>query len=320
MSDTDKTMVVALGGNAISDPSEEGNINQQFERSRHTARVLCDAVQRGYRLIITHGNGPQVGNVLRRAEIASGELYMIPLEICVADTQAGMGYMIGQCITNELMARGIEKQITTVVTSVLVDRDDPAFANPTKPIGSRVSEAQAEQHRAEDGWTMVQVDDDLYRRVVASPPPVEILELPVIRRLIDAGDLVIACGGGGIPVILNDERHYRGAAAVIDKDRTSALLARELDADILVILTSVDRVYINFGKPDERGLDCLTVGEAKDLLDAGQFPEGSMGPKIQSAIDFVTQSSKADAAVIIAQLDKLTEALDGTSGTRITRG
>jgi carbamate kinase len=319
MCDTDKRIVVALGGNAISKPNQEGTIAEQFINSQHTARVLVDAVAAGYRLVVTHGNGPQVGNILRRAEIALSELYMVPLEICVADTQAGMGFMIGQCLGNEMRSRDMQVDITTIVTSVLVDRHDDAFVNPTKPIGAYLTKEQADERVREEGWTMVEVADGRWRRVVPSPPPLRILELDTIRKLVNDGQLVIACGGGGIPVIEDDQGDLHGTAAVIDKDRTSALLARRLDADMLVILTAVDHVCINFGKDNEQALERLTIEEARGHLADGQFAAGSMGPKVEAAIEFVEQSPRADAVAIIAALDKLTEALQGTSGTRIVR-
>jgi carbamate kinase len=319
MTHESKTIVVALGGNAISHPSEEGTIEQQFARTRHTVKVLCDAVQRGHRLVITHGNGPQVGNILRRAEVAYPELYMVPLDICVADTQAGMGYMICQCLENEMHDRGMDIPATTIVTSVVVDAEDEAFVHPTKPIGSPMDAEQAKMRQEREGWQTVQIPDGRYRRVVASPPPVEIVEFQIIKDLIDAGNLVVSCGGGGIPVVRDAGGHCSGAAAVIDKDRTSALLARQLEADMLVILTAVDRVKLNFGTDDEVALDSMTIDEARKHFDEGQFPKGSMGPKVQSAIDFVEHSKRDDAVAVIAELDKLIDALDGTSGTRIVR-
>jgi len=318
MSNTRPT-VIALGGNAISVPDEQGNIPQQFAHMSDTARYLVGAMTDGRNIVITHGNGPQVGNVLRRVELASSEMYPLPLEVCVADTQAGMGYMIGQCMVNALKKRGIETDVTTLVTNVLVDRDDAAFNRPTKPIGSQMPKEQAEGHRDKDGWSIVQVQDGIYRRIVPSPIPKEIIELNTIRRLVEDGELVICCGGGGVPVTHDEHGMLRGAAAVIDKDRTSALLARELNADTLVILTAVDRVCLNFGKPDQKALDTLTISEAKAYLKEGHFAEGSMGPKIEAAVDFVEGSGDPDAVAIIAELPRLTDALAGKSGTRISR-
>ena len=318
MPDTRPT-VIALGGNAISAPGEQGNIPQQFAHMSDTARHLVKAIERGLHIVLTHGNGPQVGNVLRRVEIASTEMYPLPLEICVADTQAGMGYMIGQCMANALSKRGIERDITTLVTNVLIDRNDPAFLRPTKPIGTPMDQAHAFAHRDNDGWSIVTVSDGMYRRIVPSPNPQRIIELNTIRRLVEDGELVICCGGGGVPVVQDADGLFRGAAAVIDKDRTSALLARELNARSLVILTAVERVCLNYGKPNQKALDRVTVDEAEDYLKAGHFADGSMRPKIEAAIDFVAGSPDPGATAIIAELPRLTDALDGKSGTRVTK-
>lgn len=319
MSSSKGIIVVALGGNAISNPNEEGNIDQQFQHSRETAELLCEAAARGYQLVITHGNGPQVGNVLRRAEIASGELYMIPLDICVADTQAGMGYMIGQCISNEMLKRGDEKHVATIVTSVVVDHNDSAFTNPTKPIGRYMNREDAQKHENEDGWIMKEVENGKYRRVVASPPPLEIVELPLIRSLVEDDSMVIACGGGGIPVIRDANGFLKGTPAVIDKDRTSSLLARNLGADLLIILTAVKYVYINWGKENQEAVTLMTAQQAMQYHKEGQFPPGSMGPKIEAAVDFVNNSSNSEATAIIAELSCFIEALNGNSGTRIVK-
>ncbi len=319
MPDTRPT-VIALGGNAITAPGEQGNITQQFAHMSDTARHLVRAIEKGLHIVLTHGNGPQVGNVLRRVEIASSEMYPLPLEVCVADTQAGMGYMIGQCMLNALQKRGIEREVMTLVTNVLIDHNDRAFKHPTKPIGMPMDEELAFRHRDKDRWTLAPVGDGKYRRLVASPNPEKIIEINTIRQLVEEGELVICCGGGGVPVIRDESGMLRGAPAVIDKDRTSALLAKELKAKSLIILTAVDRVYINFGKPDQKPLDRMTIAEAKAYLADGQFAEGSMLPKIEAAIDFVESSDTPDAEAIIAELPRLTDALDGNSGTRIVQG
>ncbi len=318
MSDPRPT-VIALGGNAISAPGEQGNIPQQFAHMSDTARHLVRAIERGLHIVLTHGNGPQVGNVLRRVEIASHEMYPLPLEICVADTQAGMGYMIAQCMKNAMRKRGIDRDVTTLVTNVLIDKKDPDFKKPSKPIGLPMDEALAFNHRDNDGWSIVPVSDRMYRRVVPSPHPKSILEVNTIRRLVEDGELVVCCGGGGVPVIQDEQGNFRGAAAVIDKDRTSALLAKELNAKTLIILTAVDRVCLNYGKPDQKPLNKMTVDEAKRYLTTGHFADGSMRPKIEAAIDFVESSKDMDAEAIIAELPRLMDALDGQSGTRITR-
>jgi len=313
-------LVVALGGNAISAPGKAGTIDDQFAQVTETAEVLCDAIERGHQLIVTHGNGPQVGNILRRVEIARSELYPIPLEVCVADTQAGMGYMIAQCLSNAMNRRNLTCDVTAVVTTVLVDADDPAFQEATKAIGPAMTAAQAESHRANDGWQIRDEGGGRFRRVVPSPLPRKIIEMPAIEQLVDAGQIVVCCGGGGIPVAVDALGRVRGVAAVIDKDRTTGLLARHLAAPTLVILTAVDHACINFGEPDERPLEHITADEAEAHLQAGQFGAGSMRPKIETAIDFVRRSPHAGAVAIIAHVNHFAAALDGNSGTRIVAG
>lgn len=314
MSASRPLVVVGLGGNAISPSSAEGNIDEQFSTSRSTAARLVDLIEAGWRVVITHGNGPQVGNILRRVELAAHEVYRLPLHICVADTQAGMGYMIGVCLNNELRARGIRRQAVTLVTCVEVRADDPAMQAPSKPIGRYYSAEQAAEMQARFGWRMV-AQRSGHRRVVASPAPVHILEIDAIRRLLPAGDPLIVGGGGGIPVVRHPDGSLHGVEAVVDKDRTSALLADELDADHLVIATEVRRVALDFGRPKQRDLDHLTVDECDTHLAAGQFPPGSMGPKITAASAFVR--GKAGRSAVICHLDDLRDALDGAAGTRI---
>jgi carbamate kinase len=319
MSDVRKRLVVALGGNAISAPGKIGTIDEQFAQVRETAESLCDAIERGYQLVITHGNGPQVGNILRRVELASNELYTIPLEVCVADTQAGMGYMIAQCLANAMGRRHLMSPVTTVITTVMIDREDPAFQDATKAIGPIISPEKAEAHRTKDGWKLRDEGGGKFRRLVASPLPRKIVELPAIERLVDSDEIVICCGGGGIPVYVDPSGIVHGVAAVIDKDRTTGLLARHLQAQTLVILTAVEYAYLNYGKPNEERLESLTADEAAAHLKAGHFGAGSMSPKVETGIDFVRNSPHADAVAIIAHVDKLAAALDNTSGTRITR-
>lgn len=317
MSDTRKRLVVALGGNAISAPGKVGTIDEQFAQVSETAEVLCDAIERDYQLVITHGNGPQVGNILRRVELARSELYPIPLEVCVADTQAGMGYMIAQCLSNAMGRRNLTCDVTAIVTTVLVDPNDAAFNQPTKAIGPLLTAAQAELYRNNDGWILRNEGGGKYRRVVASPLPRKIIEMPAIEGLVEANQIVVCCGGGGIPVAVDSLGRIRGVAAVIDKDRTTALLARHLDAPMLVILTAVEYACLNYGKPDEERLEQITVDEAEASLQAGHFGAGSMQPKIEAGIDFIRNSPHADAVAIIAHANHFAEALDGKSGTRI---
>jgi carbamate kinase len=319
MSDTRKRLVVALGGNAISAPGKVGTIDEQFAQVSETAEVLCDAIERGYQIVVTHGNGPQVGNILRRVELARSELYPIPLEVCVADTQAGMGYMIAQCLSNAMGRRNLTCDVTAIVTTVLVDPNDAAFNQPTKAIGPLLTAAQAELYRNNDGWILRDEGGGKYRRVVASPLPRKIIEMPAIEQLVEGKQIVVCCGGGGIPVAVDSLGRIRGVAAVIDKDRTTALLARHLAAPMLVILTAVEFACLNYGKPDEKRLEQITVDEAEASLQAGHFGAGSMRPKIEAAIDFIRNSPHSDAVAIIAHANKFADALDGKSGTRIVR-
>ncbi len=312
-------IVVALGGNAISRPDEEGNVDQQFANSRATAKALADLVDHGHRLVITHGNGPQIGNFLLRNEAAADAIYPLPMEVAVAHVQGGMGYMIGQTLTNELSNRGKAGVVTTIVTTVLVDQDDPSFSEPTKPIGRVLSRVDAERFGREEGWAIKEISSGAYRRVVASPKPRRIMEIETIRRAVAAGELVVACGGGGIPVVRDPKEGLRGVRAVIDKDLASALLAAELGADVMMILTNVDRVMVDFGKPTERPIDRMTLGEARRLLDEGQFPPGSMGPKIDGAINFLCSARSDQAQVVIGPLHRAVDAVAGRIGTTITK-
>ena len=312
-------IVVGLGGNAISRPDEEGNVDQQFANSRATARVLADLIEEGHQLVITHGNGPQIGNFLLRNEAAADRIYPLPMEVAVAHVQGGMGFMIALTLTNELANRSRDRVVTAVVTTILVDSDDPSFTAPTKPIGRMLTKKEADHYAAEEGWAIKEVGRGRYRRVVPSPIPRRIMEIGNIRRAVDAGDLLVVCGGGGIPVILDPTTGLRGVRAVIDKDLASALLASNLDVDTMMILTNVDHVSINFLKPDERAIDRMTLEEAQVWLDEGQFPPGSMGPKIQGAINFLRASRKSDARVIIGPLDKAADAVAGRIGTCVTK-
>jgi carbamate kinase len=314
-----KRLVVALGGNAISAADKQGTIDEQFEQVTATAEFLCDAIERGYQLVVTHGNGPQVGNILRRVEIARSELYPIPLEVCVADTQAGMGYMIAQSLSNAMNRRNLTCDVTAIVTTVMVDPDDPAFKDANKAIGPGMTQAQAEGHRDRDGWQIRDEGNGRFRRVVPSPLPRKIIEMPAIEQLVNAGQIVVCCGGGGIPVAVDTMGRVRGIAAVIDKDRTTGLLARQLEAPTLVILTAVEYACINFGKPDEQRLERITADQAEVYMKAGQFGAGSMRPKIEAAIDFVRPSPNSDALAIIAHVNHFAAALDGTSGTRVMK-
>lgn len=312
-------IVVALGGNAISQPHEEGNVDQQFANSRATARQLADLYEQGHRLVITHGNGPQIGNFLLRNDAAAEAIYPLPMEVAVAHVQGGMGFMIAKTLGNELIVRGQPQVVTAVVTTVLVDPLDPDFANPTKPIGRAVSAAVAEDQARHGGWRFKEVRPGVFRRVVPSPRPQRIMEIEHIRRAVQAGEIVVACGGGGVPVIHDERGCVFGTRAVIDKDLASALLATQLNADAMLILTAVDRVSLDYGLETERSLGHMTIDEARRGLEEGQFPPGSMGPKVQAAVDFLSATQHPDAWVVIGPLERAADALAGRTGTRITR-
>lgn len=311
-------VLVAMGGHAFMQKGEKGTIEEHEHNADVIAELLMTLVERDYHLVITHGNGPQVGSVLRRVEMSSASVYPLPLEVCVADTQGGMGYMIAQALTNEIESRGGHRAVTSIVTTVLVDQNDPAFLNPTKPIGSFLTREVAARHEQQDGWIVREVGKGKFRRVVPSPAPIHILERDAIRHLVDAGHLIIACGGGGVPVIRDEQHHYKGVAAVIDKDLASALLADEIGADALIILTAVDQVFIHYDKPDQSALGQITLEQARQFLASGQFPPGSMGPKIESAIRFLETSQAPEPFVLITSPERILQAIQGLTGTRIT--
>ncbi|MBC7323894.1 MAG: carbamate kinase [Moorella sp. (in: Bacteria)] len=308
-----KTAVVAIGGNSLIKDKNHIGLMDQLATVRETCHNIAELVARGWNVAITHGNGPQVGFLIRRAELAASELPMIPLEFAVADTQGAIGYMIQQSLTNEFRRRGIKKRAITVVTQVVVDKNDPAFQNPTKPIGSFMSREEAERHAREDGWTVVEDAGRGWRRVVPSPEPQTIVESAVIHDLLQDGYIVICVGGGGIPVVENNGE-LEGIAAVIDKDYASSLLASEIQADMLTISTGVDKVAINFGKPEQQELDRLTVAEAEAYLAAGHFPPGNMGPKITAILRYLKNGGKEG---LITSPAAIVASMEGKSGTRI---
>lgn len=309
-----KTLVIALGGNAITPPDLEGTIPQQYAATRQTCGNIVALIERGHDILLTHGNGPQVGNVLRRVECARDEIYPLPLDVCVADTQGGMGYMIQQCMENELLHRTLKKSIVTVITQVVVRSDDPAFRNPTKPIGPFMGIEEAEDRKKADRWQVVEDAGRGYRRVVPSPRPVRIIEIGAIRALIRERCIVIACGGGGIPVAVDGDGDIRGVECVIDKDLATALLACEIGAKSMIISTGVEKVAIHFKKPNQVLLDEMRLSDARAYQQQGHFPAGSMGPKIESAIYFLEHGGRE---VIITTPAHLADALDGKTGTRI---
>ena len=306
--------VIAIGGNSLILDSKKITVADQYQAASETAHHIAALVAAGYRVVITHGNGPQVGFILLRSDLARNVLHQVPLDSCVADTQGALGYQIGQTLANELRRQGIQKSIATVVTQVLVDNQDPAFSNPTKPIGSFYTEEEARKHKADSGWTLKEDAGRGWRRVVASPKPLRIVEEDTVRLLLEQDVVVIAVGGGGIPVRENEKGDLEGCAAVIDKDLASCLLAKNLRADLFIISTGVDKVAVDFKKPTQRELDKLTVAEAKKYLAEGQFPAGSMGPKIEAAIDFLEHGGKE---VIITQPHLLEDAIAGKNGTHL---
>ena len=306
--------VVALGGNAISSPSEPDTIPNQFRHTRTALQGVSDLIRRGYRLAITHGNGPQVGNALLRVELAADQAPSLPLGIIVADTEGGMGYMIEQCLQNVCTAQRFSVGVITVVTQVRVDQNDPALLNPTKFIGKYYTKAEARRKAEIQGWQVRENGKHGWRRVVGSPQPLEIINASAIKQLIENSMVVIAAGGGGIPVYQRDDGWYEGVDAVIDKDRASAVLGNSIGADELFILTDTDYVSLYWGKPEQQDLKSLKVSEARKYHAEGHFPPGSMGPKVEAAISFIEGGGKR---VIICSLDKFIESLEGTSGTEI---
>jgi carbamate kinase len=311
-----KVAVIAIGGNSLIKDKQHQTVADQYQAAKETCAHIAAMIKNGWNVVIGHGNGPQVGFILRRSELAAHELHEIPLDVCGADSQGAIGYALQQNLYNYFRELGIQKQVATVVTQVEVSRDDPAFQNPTKPIGSFMDEAQAERRRQE-GWSVVEDAGRGWRRVVPSPLPRRIVEEAVIKQLIAAGVIVIAVGGGGIPVVADEAGNLKGIAAVIDKDYASALLASSINADLFIISTAVEKVALNFGKPDQQWLDHLTLAQAKAYLaDGGHFAKGSMAPKIQAVVNFLEQGGKE---AIITNPENLERALAGETGTHITQ-
>jgi carbamate kinase len=308
--------VVALGGNAITRPDQEDTIANQFRNTRKSLDEIVELAREGYNLVITHGNGPQVGNALLRIEATRGKAPILPLGVLVADTEGGMGYMIEQSLQNRLRREKIDRTVVTVITQMLVRPDDPAIDNPTKYVGQFYTEDQARDFTTSRGWQMKQDSDRGWRRVVPSPVPYETVEADTIRQMVQSGTIVIAAGGGGIPVYIDDNGDFEGMDAVIDKDLASAVLAGEVGAQFLSILTSINQVAINFGQPDEKKLSHVTVAEVRKYHDEGHFPSGSMGPKIEAAIMFLDNGGEM---VTISSLEEARKALRGEAGTRIVR-
>jgi carbamate kinase len=311
-----KTAVVVLGGNAIIRRGQEGNIAQQFANTQKALEEVMELIRRDYRLIITHGNGPQVGNLFLMVESTRDFIPELPLGVCVADTQSQIGYMIQQSLKNLLIREGYERSVITVITQVIVDERDPYLKTPKKPIGPFYSEEKAQEIEQVYKWKIVGDSERGYRIVVPSPEPVRIVELEIIRSLLEKDVIVIAAGGGGIPVVVEADNTYEGIDAVVEKDLTAGVLARDIQADLFIILTGVDRVAINFNTPEEETFDQLNIVQALTYFEQGQFPHSTMGPKIKAAIDFL---KTGDGDVIITSVNKMIEALDGKNGTRIVR-
>ncbi|BDU71480.1 carbamate kinase [Mesoterricola silvestris] len=310
-----RTVVIAIGGNSLIADDSHQSVADQYEAAAETCVHIASMLKaEDLRLVVTHGNGPQVGFILRRSELAAQELHMVPLDSCVADTQGALGYHLQRAMRNEFKRRGVNRTPATVVTQVLVDRADPAFAKPNKPIGSFMSAAQADEHRAKDGWDLVEDAGRGFRRVVASPRPQAILELEAIKSLLDAGFVVVAGGGGGIPVVEDAEGRLTGAAAVIDKDLASSLMARQLGAELLIISTAVEQVCLDFGKPTQRALAKMDLAEARRYIAEGHFKPGSMLPKIEAVVAFLEGGGRE---ALITDPAHLAQALRGETGTRI---
>ncbi len=316
MAETGRRLVIALGGNAIIPVGSQGTFAQQLEITRATMDQVAVLARDGNRVVMTHGNGPVVGNIVLRGD--AGEaihgIPAMPMFVAGADSQGGLGFMLQQSLQNALRAAGVDLPVAAVVTQVLVDREDPAFGKPTKPIGPFYSEEQAERLRLENGWAVVRDANRGWRRVVPSPLPIEVVEWEAIRALLDAGVLTIAVGGGGVPVVRREDGELEGVDAVIDKDRASDLLGRLVGADTLVIVTQVEKVCVHFGEPEQEALDVLPADRAAELLAAGEFPAGSMGPKIEAALSFLAGGG---GEVVITSPEKLLDAVHGRAGTRI---
>ena len=309
-----KIIVVALGGNALVQEGEKGTIQEQFANTRKSITGIVQCIKKGFDVVITHGNGPQVGNMLLRTELSRDKVPDLPLEICVADTEGAIGYMIQQTMVNSLQKEQINKCAVTVLTQVIVDKNDNAFRNPTKPIGSFFTAEEAGKIINEKGWKMVEDSHRGYRRVVASPVPLKIVERESVKRLLESGEVVVAAGGGGIPVIVEEGGSLEGVDAVVDKDLASSVLALDIKADYLMMLTGVENVCLNYGESNQKPLETITIEEAERYMAEGHFPPGSMGPKIQAAVNFLKGGGES---VFISAIDKAWEAISGKTGTRI---
>ena len=312
-----KVAVVAVGGNSLIKDSKHQSVEDQYTAVCETSDHIADMIELGYDVVITHGNGPQVGFILLRSETSRSILHPVPLDSCGADTQGAIGYQFQMALFNEFKKRGINKKAATVVTQVVVSKDDPSFKKPSKPIGSFYSKEEAHERKEKEGWDIVEDAGRGWRRVVASPIPVEIVEEDAIKSLIKDGFVVVAVGGGGIPVVKEENGDLKGTAAVIDKDHASALLASNIKADIFMISTAVEKAYLNYGKPDQKALDNVTLSELKKYIEEGHFKPGSMLPKMKAVVSFL---EKGGEKAIITCPEKIKDALLGKTGTHIVKG
>ena len=315
MTASDKPLIViAIGGNSLIKDAEHMDVVDQYRTAGETAQNIVPLVKAGFRVLVTHGNGPQVGFILLRSELARDTIHQVPLANCVADTQGSIGMQIAQSLRNEFRREGLEQAVTAIVTQCVVDEKDPSFGQPSKPIGPFMSEEEAREHERDDGWVIGEDAGRGWRRLVPSPAPLEVIELPAIRTLLDSGNLVIAAGGGGVPVIYRDDGELRPRPAVIDKDAASCLLASELGASVFIISTDVDKVALNYGTAAQKEIDRMTAAECREHLAAGHFAAGSMLPKIESALKFLEQGGEE---VIITQPHNLQANLRSIYGTHI---
>lgn len=310
-----KTAVIAIGGNSLIKDKHNPGVDHQWEAVVETSRHIVEMIKAGWRVVITHGNGPQVGFILRRNELAAQVegMHTTPMDVIGADTQGSIGYMLQQALSNQLRKAEIRQGVVTVVTQTLVDRNDPAFEHPSKPIGGFMEKDEAQKF-IDDGWDVVEDAGRGYRRVVASPIPIDIIELDAINALVERNFIVICTGGGGIPVIRNENGNLRGVNAVIDKDRGTALLANGLKADLFIISTAVEKVSLNFGKPDQVDLDVITMAEARQYMEEGHFAPGSMYPKIEAVVSYMENGG---TKAIVTNPDNIARALEGETGTTI---
>jgi carbamate kinase len=311
-----KLAVLAIGGNSLIKDKDHIALHWQYQAVRETSKYIAELIAEGLGIVITHGNGPQVGFIYRRGELARHELPLIPLDICGADTQGAIGYMIQKALLNEFRERGITKKVTTVVTQAVVDRNDPSFEHPSKPIGTFMTEKEALANQKEFGWQVAEDAGRGFRRVVPSPIPRELIELDVVRILVEKGYIVVAVGGGGIPVIRNEQGEIEGVEAVIDKDFASSLLARQLGAESFIISTSIDAAYLNFGKENQKPITQATLAEIKRYLTEGHFKAGSMKPKIEAIVEFLEAGGKK---AVITSPQNLLQAFRGKCGTTIVK-